>query len=162
MKSFNRSALAVAVIAILAALPAAAADAAASRPLDLAQAMELVAKTYPGRVISGQTDPVGGDRSHHHVDVLLINGRVAKFDVDARTQRIYNRLPPEESPASTVALEDAVRKLQAKTQGRVLAAEYDPDPAPHYHMTVRMPKGALARMDVDVTTGESRPHRPRS
>ena len=137
------------------------ADAARAKPLDLAQAMDLVAKTYPGRVISGQTDVAGGDRTHHHVDILLTSGRVAKFDVDAKTQRIYNRLPPEEAPAAAVSLEEAVRKVQ-KSRGSVLSAEFDPDPAPHYHMTVRTAKGALTRLDVDPATGLAKPHKPRT
>lgn len=161
MNAKLRNTLAAAVFATLAAAPVLAAEAAGQKPLDLAQAMDLVAKTYPGRVIAGQTDPTGGSRAHHHVDVLLVNGRVVKFDVDARTQRIYNRLPPEEAPAMTVSLEDAVRAVQKKT-GRVLAAEYDPDPSPHYHMTVRTPKGELTRLDVDVDSGVAKPHRPRS
>jgi uncharacterized membrane protein YkoI len=160
MRAFERSVLAFSVAALFTA-GALAANTPKSPPLDLAQAMELIAKTYPGRVISGQTDASGGDSTHHHVDVLLANGRVAKFDVDARTQRIYNRLPPEEGPAAVVTLEQAVRKVQ-KDRGRVLSAEFDPDPAPHYHMTVRTPKGELTRLDVDVATGEAKPHRRRT
>ena len=100
MIRFNRTMTAAAVVALFAAAPAFAADAAKQQPLDIAQAMEPVAKTYPGRVIAGQTDPTGGSNIHHHVDVLLANNRVVKFDVDARSQRIYNRLPPEEAPAT--------------------------------------------------------------
>jgi uncharacterized membrane protein YkoI len=159
MKAIYRSTLALAVAALLAA-PAIAAEAKA-RPLDLAQAMDLVAKTYPGRVISGQTDASGGDRMHHHVDILLTNGRVAKFDVDAASQRIYNRLPAEDGPAAGITLEQAVLKVQ-KDRGRVLSAEFDPDPAPHYHMTVRTKKGELTRLDVDVGTGEAKAHTPRT
>ena len=160
MKSLLRTTLAIAVAAAFAG-SAIAADAARGKPLDLAQAMDLIAKTYPGRVIAGQTDLAGGDRAHHHVDMLLANGRVAKFDVDARSQRIYNRLPPEDGPAAAVSLEEVVRKVQ-KSHGQVLAAEFDPDPAPHYHMTVRTTKGALTRLDVDPTTGVVKPHKPRT
>ena len=159
MKAIHRTTLAIAFAAFLAA-PAFAADAKA-RPLDLAQAMDLIAKTYPGRVISGQTDASGGDRMHHHVDILLTNGRVAKFDVDAGSQRIYNRLPAEDGPAAGVSLVQAVRSVQ-KDHGKVLAADFDPDPAPHYHMTVRTRKGELSRLDVDVATGEAKPHTPRT
>ena len=158
MRVVYRSTLALAVAAMFAA-PLMAADAA--KPLNLAQAMDLIAKTYPGRVISGQTDAAGGDRAHHHVDILLANGRVAKFDVDAKTQRIYNRLPPEEGSAAGISLEDAVRRVQ-KDRGPVLAAEFDPDPAPHYHMTVRTKNGQLTRLDVDVATGKATSHKPRT
>ena len=160
MNALLKATLALAVTGALAG-SAIAADAAKAGSLDLAQAMDLIAKTYPGHVIAGQTDLAGGDRVHHHVDMLLANGRVAKFDVDARTQRIYNRLPPEEGPTAAVSLEDAVRKVQ-KSQGRVLSAEFDPDPAPHYHMTVRTTKGALTRLDVDPSTGVAKPHKPRT
>jgi uncharacterized membrane protein YkoI len=160
MRILSRSMIALAVAGAFAGA-ALAADAAKPAPLDLAQAMDVVAKAYPGRVISGMTDAAGGDRTHHHVDMLLINGRVAKFDVDAHSRRIYNRLPSEEAPAAAVSLEDAVRKVQ-KSNGRVLSAEFDPDPSPHYHMTVRTPKGELTRLDVDLATGEARRHRPRT
>lgn len=161
MRNFHRAA-AAAVVALFATVPAMAAGPSNARPLDLAQAMELVAKTYPGRVIAAQADPIGGDRSHHHVDVLLVNGRVAKFDVDAVTRRIYNRLPPEEAPDSAITIGDAVKKVEASTRGRVVSAEFDPDPLPHYHVAVRLPKGKLARLDVDATTGVARPHAPRT
>jgi len=161
MNRFNRTAIAAAAMA-LATLPTFSANPANSRPLDLAQAMELVANTYPGRVIAGQADPVGGDRSHHHVDVLLTSGRVAKFDVDAVTHRIYNRLPPEDAPASAVSIGDAIKKVEAQTKGRVVSAEFDSDPAPHYHVAVRLAKGKVARMDVDATTGIARTHAPRT
>ena len=157
MKTVTRSILVLSLAALLSA-PALGAQGTA-KPLDLAGAMELIARTYPGRVISGQTDAAGGDRLHHHVDVLLANGRVAKFDVDAATQRIYNRLPPEEGATPGLSLEQAVRKMQ-QAKGPVVSAEYDPDPAPHYHMTVRSTKG-LARIDVDPATGQATPHKPR-
>ena len=159
MTSLLRGTLAIAVFAALASAPALAADKAA-KPIDLAQAMELVATTYPGRVIAGQTDAAAGDRLHHHVDVLLVNGNVAKFDVDAVTQRIYNRQPAE-APPPAVSLEQAVRKVQA-SKGKVLAAEFDPSPAPHYHMTVRSRVGKVSRLDVDMKTGEIKPHAPRT
>ena len=64
MRAFERSVLAFAVAALFAA-PALATNTPKSPSLDLAQAMELIAKTYPGRVISGQTDASGGDATHH-------------------------------------------------------------------------------------------------
>lgn len=160
MKASRRNKIALSFVAAWLAAAACTAE-AKDRPLDLAQAMDLIAKTYPGRVISGQTDASGGDRLHHHVDILLTNGRVAKFDIDATSQRIYNRLPPEDAPAAAITMEQAVRKVQ-KDRGTVLAAEFDPDPAPHYHMTVREKKGVVSRLDVDVATGEAKPHRPRT
>ena len=160
MNVLLRSTLALAIAGTFAGT-ALAAGAPKTQPLDLAEAMQLIARSYPGRVISGQTDAAGGDRTHHHVDILLSNGRVAKFDVDAVTRRIYNRLPAEETPAGAVSLEEAVRKVQ-KANGRVLSAEFDPDPAPHYHMTVRTSKGALTRLDVDPATGATTPHKPRT
>ena len=159
MKAIIRSTLAIAVAATFAATSFAA-GAPEAAPLDLAQAMELVARTYPGRVIAGQTDASGGDRTHHHVDLVLANGRVAKFDVDAKSRRIYNRLPPEEGPAAAVPLEGAVRKVQ-QSHGKVLSAAFDPDPTPHYHMTVRTVKG-MKRIDVDVATGAVQAHKPRT
>lgn len=162
MPRLNRSAMAAAMVALFATLPALAVGPANPRPLDLVQAIELVAKTYPGRVIAAQADPIGGDRSHHHIDVLLSSGRVAKFDVDAVTRRIYNRLPPEEAPESAISIGEAVKKVEARTKGRVVSAEFDPDPAPHYHVAVRLPKGKIARLDVDATTGAERPHAPRT
>ena len=162
MNRFDRTAGAAAMVALFATLPAMAAGPANPRPLDLVQAMELVGSTYPGRVIAAQADPIGGDRSHHHVDMLLANGRVAKFDVDAVTRRIYNRLPPEEAPASPVSIGEAAKKAEARTGGRVVSAEYDPDPAPHYHVAVRLPKGKVARIDVDAASGAARTHAPRT
>jgi len=162
MNRFNRTAIAAAVAALLVTLPAMASNAAKTRPLDLVQAMDLVAKTYPGRVIAGQTDTVGGDRAHHHVDVLLVNGRVAKFDVDAVTRRIYNRLPAEDALPSEITIAEAVKKVEFDTQGRVLSAEFDPDPAPHYHVAVRLKTGKVARLDIDATTGAVRSHAPRT
>jgi uncharacterized membrane protein YkoI len=154
--------LMIPALALVAGISTAFAADPPKRSLDLAQAIELIAKTYPGRVIAAQADPTGGDALHYHVDVLLANGRVAKFDVDARTQRIYNRMPPEESPETTLTLADAVKKVQSQTRGRVLSAEYDPDPRPHYHMNVRGPKGQLTRLDLDIATGKAAPHRPRT
>jgi uncharacterized membrane protein YkoI len=158
----NRNAVAASVIAAFFALPAMATQVEAKRPMDLAQAIDLVAKTYPGRVVAGQADAIGGDRMHFHVDIVLVNGNIAKFDVDGVTQRIYNRLPPEDSAAAGLSLGEAIRKVQGKTGGRVVSAEYDPDPAPHYHVAVRTPQGKLARLDVDAATGESRTHKPRT
>lgn len=156
----NRKMLAAAVFAAL-VMPAVAAD-APKRPLDLGQAIELINKTYPGRAIAAQSDPTGGEGIHHHVDVLLANGRVAKFDVDARSHRIYNRLPPESGPDTPVSLADAVKKVQSQTKGRVVSAEYDPDPRPHYHMNVRGPKGEVSHLDMDLETGKTARHVPRT
>lgn len=141
---------------------AVAADAVPKGPLDLQGAVELIGATYPGRTVAAQADQTGGERLHYHVDVLLPNGRLARFDVDANTRRIYNRLPAEEAPDTALPLADAVKKIQAVTNGRVLAAEYDPDPKPHYHMSVRLPGGQLTRLDLDLASGQAAAHLPRS
>ncbi len=156
----NRKMLAATVLAAF-VIPAIAAD-APRRPLDMGQAIDLINQTYPGRAIAAQADPTGGDGVHYHVDALLSNGRVAKFDVDARSHRIYNHLPPESGPDVPLSLADAVKKVQSQTRGRVLSAEYDPDPRPHYHMSVRGPKGELSRLDLDLETGKAARHVPRS
>lgn len=156
----NRILIAAAVLAALATLPAVAAEAAA--PLDLRGAVELVSNTYPGRVVAAQADPTGGEGLHFHVDTLLPHGRIARFDVDARTHRIFNRLPAEEAPDGAMPLADAVKKVQRETKGRVMAAEFDPDPQPHYHMSVRLPGGQFTRLDMDLATGKAMKHMPRS
>ena len=159
MKAFaRRYIVAIATITAFAAPGVLAADAA--KPITLVEAMELVANSFPGQVIAGQTDTVGGDRTHHHVDFMLPNGSVARFDVDAATQRIFNRQPPEPSPAS-VSIEQAVRNVE-RSEGRVVAVEFDPSPTPHYHMTVRSRLGKLSRFDVDVHNGEIKQHLPRT
>ena len=154
----RRSIVVIATVAAFAAPVALAAESV--KPLTLVEAMELVAKSYPGQVIAGQTDPVGGDRMHHHVDYMLPNGNVARFDIDAGNHRIYNRLPAEPSPAS-VSMEQAVRKVEG-TKGQVVSVEFDPSPQPHYHMTVRSRLGKVSRLDVDVNTGEIKKHAPRT
>ena len=68
--------------------------------LALPEAVALVGSTYPGRVISAQVDNTQGDALHYHVDFALDNGHVAKFDVNARTKVIANRMPAEPVPAS--------------------------------------------------------------
>jgi uncharacterized membrane protein YkoI len=162
MNTRKLAATVAAVLGLGAALPALATERVLVRPLTLAESVALVARTYPGRVVAAQADATGGDRFHHHVDLMLPNGRVAKFDVDPRTQRIANRLSPEEAPAELLPLADAMKKVQAQTAGRVLAAEYDPDPQPHYHFTVRGRRGEVTRLDFDPATGQSAPHVPRS
>lgn len=156
----NRKMLAATIFAAF-VIPAIAAD-APKRALDLGQAIELINQTYPGRAIAAQADPTGGDGAHYHVDMLLSNGRVAKFDVDARSHRIYNRVPPESGTDVPVSLGDAVKKVQSQTKGRVVSAEFDPDPRAHYHMNVRGPKGQLSRLDFDLETGKIARHLPRS
>jgi hypothetical protein len=156
--SARRYVLGVAVVTAFAAPGVLAAETA--KPIAIVEAMELVANSFPGQVIAGQTDTVGGERLHHHVDFMLPNGSVARFDVDAANQRIYNRQPPEPSPAS-VSMQQAVRKVQ-QSRGQVVAVEFDPSPTPHYHMTVRSRLGKLSRLDVDVHTGDIKPHMPRS
>lgn len=157
----QRTLVAAALVAAFTTLPALATE-ARKPPLDLAQAIELVSQTYPGRVIAAQADPVGGDAMHYHVDLLLPNERVARFDVDARTHRIFNRLPPEETPQGTLSLVEAVKKVQSETRGRVISAEYDPSPVPHYHMNVRGRRGQLTRLDLDIETGTAALHKPRT
>jgi uncharacterized membrane protein YkoI len=139
--------------ALCAALPAAA--------LDLPGAVELVARTYPGRVVAAQVDASGGESLHYHVDMVLPNSRVAHFDVDGASGRIFNRLPAEEAPQAIPTLQDAMKKVQASTQGRAVAAEFDPDPSPHYHVNVRLAGGKLARYDIDASTQAVSPHAPR-
>lgn len=158
MKASIRYVAALATVAAFTSPGLLAAEAA--KPITLVEAMELVANSFPGQVIAGQTDTVGGDRMHHHVDFMLPNGSVARFDVDAADQRIFNRQPPEPSPAS-VSIEQAVRKVE-QSKGRVVAVEFDPSPKPHYHMTVRSRVGKVSRIDVDVHTGELKPHAPRT
>lgn len=153
----TRNLIAAAAFAALATVPALAAA-----PLDLRGAVELVSSTYPGRVVAAQADPTGGEGLHFHVDTLLPNGRIARFDVDARTHRIFNRLPAEEAPEGGLPLADAVKKVQSQTKGRVMAAEFDPDPQPHYHMSVRLPGGQFTRLDLDLATGKAVKHMPRS
>ena len=148
----RRTAIA-ALVATAFAAPALAARPAAPQPeIDLGQAIELVAQEFPGRTIAAQVDPVGGESVHYHIDVLMPTGRVAKLDVDARTRKIVSRMPPEETSEGVISLGDAVRATQRSTKGRVVSAEYDPDPRPHYHMNVRLPKGKLARYDLDLET----------
>lgn len=157
----SRPILAALAGAILVSLPALAAEAPA-RPLDLAASVEMITKTYPGRVVAAQADASGGDALHYHVDVLLPNDRLARFDVNASTGRIYNRLPPESLAEGTIGLQDAVKAVEAKTRGRAVAAEFDPDPAPHFHVNVRLPGGKLARFDLDTATRAIAPHQPRA
>lgn len=156
----TRKLIAAAVFAAFATVPAIAADAPA--PLDLRGAVELISSTYPGRVVAAQADPTGGEGLHFHIDTLLPHGRIARFDVDARTRRIFNRLPAEEASEGALPLAEAVRKVQHQTRGRVMAAEFDPDPQPHYHMSVRLPGGQFTRMDLDLSTGKAGKHTPRS
>jgi uncharacterized membrane protein YkoI len=157
----TRNLIAAAVFAAFATVPAIAAD-AAKAPLDLRGAVELVSGTYPGRVVAAQADPTGGERLHFHVDTLLPHGQIARFDVDARTHRIFNRLPAEEAPEGALTLGEAVKKVQNQTRGRVMAAEFDPDPQPHYHMSVRLPGGQFTRLDLDLASGKAVRHAPRS
>lgn len=133
-----------------------------SHTMSLTEAIDLIGATYPGRTIAAQADPTGGEGMHYHVDQLLPHGVVAKFDVDAHTRRIYNRLPAEEVPPGTMNFADAVKKVQAETKGRVLSVEFDPDPKPHYHVNVRTPQGHFTRLDLDLETGKAAPHRPRT
>lgn len=133
-----------------------------ARPLDLQGAVDLVAGTYPGRVVAAQADPAGGEGLHFHVDTLLPHGRVARFDVDAGTHRIYNRLPAEEAPEGVLSLNEAVKKVGQEIRGDVVAAEFDPDPRPHYHMSVRLPGGHFTRLDLDLATGKAVKHAPRT
>jgi hypothetical protein len=159
----NRHLIAAAAFAALATVPAVAAIAAdAAAPLDLRGAIELISGTYPGRVVAAQADTTGGEGLHFHVDTLLPHGSIARFDVDARTHRIFNRLPAEEAPEGALPLADAVKKVQQHTRGRVMAAEFDPDPQPHYHMSVRLPGGQVTRLDLDLATGKAVKHTPRS
>lgn len=157
--------LALLAAALAIALPAVAAEnarpPAGARALDLPGAVDLIARTYPGRVVAAQADASGGDALHYHVDLLLPNERIARLDVQSATGRITNRLPPESMAAALPSLQDAVKKVEAATQGRSVAAEFDPDPAPHYHVNVRLPGGKLARYDVDVATRAVAPHAPR-
>jgi len=132
-----------------------------AKPLDLQGAADLVAGTYPGRVVAAQADPTGGEGLHFHVDTLLPHGRVARFDVDAGTHRIYNRLPAEEAPEGVLSLNEAVKKVQQEIPGDVVAAEFDPDPQPHYHLSVRLPGGHFTRLDLDLATGKAVKHAPR-
>jgi uncharacterized membrane protein YkoI len=129
--------------------------------LDLPGAVDTVIQAYPGRVIAAQLDASGGESTHYHVDVLLPNGKVAKLDVDARTRQIVSRMPPEENAAETLPLAEAIKLAQASSRGKVISAEYDPDPVPHYHMNVRLPRGAVARFDLDISTGKLERHRVR-
>lgn len=128
-------------------------------PLDLPGAVALIARTYPGRVVAAQADANGGDALHYHVDLLLPNDRIAHLDVDSVSGRIFNRLPPEEMPASAPAMQDVLKKVEAKTSGRAVAAEYDADPQPHYHVNVRLPGGKLAHYDVEASTQSISDHR---
>lgn len=159
---YRRIALAALVAAALGAAPAIAAKARAPQAaIDISQAIELVSQEFPGRTIAAQVDPVGGESVHYHIDVLMPTGRVARLDVDASTRKIVSRMPPEEAPADALTLGDAVKAVQKKTGGRVVSAEYDPDPQPHYHMNVRLPKGKLARYDMDLQTRALAAHKPR-
>jgi hypothetical protein len=157
----NRTLFAAALFAAFATLPAVAAD-VAKRPMTLADAVELISTTYPGRTIAAQADPTGGSGMHYHVDLLLPHGSVASFDVDARTRRISNRLAPEDVPGSKTSLSDAVKQVQALTRGHVVSAEYDPIPQPHYHMNLRTPQGGLTRVDYDLESGKPGRPRPRT
>jgi hypothetical protein len=139
------------------ALPAIASE----RPLDLTGAVDLIARSFPGRIVAAQVDANGGEALHYHVDMLLPGSRLARFDVDGVTGRIFNRLPPEELPAGTASLQAAVKKVESTTQGRAVAAEFDPDPSPHYHVNVRLPGGKLARYDVSTATEAVIPHASR-
>jgi hypothetical protein len=132
-----------------------------ARPLDLQGAVDLVASTYPGRIVAAQADLTGGEGLHFHVDTLLPHGRIARFDVDADTHRIFNRLPAEVAPEGALSLNDAVKKVQQEIRGDVVAAEFDPDPRPHYHLSVRLPGGHFTRLDLDLATGKAVKHTPR-
>jgi hypothetical protein len=150
------------ILALAAAFSAAVTLPALAAPLDLQGAVDLVAGTYPGRVVAAQADPTGGEGLHFHVDTLLPHGRVARFDVDAGTHRIYNRLPAEEAPEGVLSLNEAVKKVRDEIRGDVVAAEFDPDPQPHYHVSVRLPGGHFTRLDLDLATGKAVKHMPRS
>jgi hypothetical protein len=68
---------------------------AAKVPLDLRGAVELVSRTYPGRVVGAHVDPAA---PHYHVDLLLPHGSVVRFDVDRDTHDIHNHRPDESEP----------------------------------------------------------------
>jgi uncharacterized membrane protein YkoI len=129
----------------------------AQAALDLGDAAALIARTFPGRVIAAQSDATGGEALHHHVDLLLPHGAVVKLDVDARTGRIANRGVPEETPASVMPLTEALLKVKRQARGEVVAAHFDPDPSPHYHVNVRVSGSELKRYQVDAETGALTP-----
>jgi uncharacterized membrane protein YkoI len=116
--------------------------------LDLGEAVALIESTFPGRVIAAQCDSTGGDALHHHVDMQLPNGAVARFDVDGRTGRIVNRPIPEES-TPPFGLQQVVSHVRQQMPGEIVAAEFDPDPRPHYHVNMRLPDGRLAKLELD-------------
>lgn len=74
---------------------------AAPAPLDLLGAAELISKTYPGRVVAVQADPVAAQARHYHVDLLLPHGNLVRFDVDRETHRIDNHQPEESAPRAS-------------------------------------------------------------
>ena len=123
---------------------------------DLPAAVALVEQTFPGRVVAAQSDATGGDALHHHVDLLLPHGAVAQFEVEAGSGRILSRASSEAGSAATLALADAVGKVKQETQGDVVAAEFSPDPTPHYKVNVRTTRGELKRLAVDLETGALR------
>jgi hypothetical protein len=67
----------------------------ARAPLDLQGAADLVARTYPGRVVAAQADPAA---PHYHVDLRLPHGTVVRFDVHRETHRIDNHQPENNDP----------------------------------------------------------------
>jgi hypothetical protein len=60
-------------------------------------------------------------------------------------------MPPED-PAGAPPLVDAVRAVEAMSRGRVVFAEIDLEPRPHYHMNVRLRSGKRARYDFEFET----------
>lgn len=148
---FRKTALSLLLAAAFAAPAADAPAHRATHPLDIAQAIELVARDYPGQAIAAQVDPVAGDSVHYHVDVLFPTGKMARLDVDSRTRLIVSRMPPED-PVGAPPLVDAVRAVEARSRGRVVFAEIDLAPRPHYHMNVRLRSGRIARYDFEFET----------
>ena len=144
---------------ILALTPAIAAE---PKGVDLASAIEEVTATYRGSVVSAQTDPIGGDTMHYHVDLLLPDGSLAKFEFDPKTQRVSKRMDAQMEAAPGAGLADAMKKVQAQTKGTVVSAEFHAKPKPHYHMNIAMTGNGFARVNYDIESGKIERRKPHS
>ena len=122
-------------------------------PMALDQAVDLIGRTFPGTVIAAQVDSTGGDALHHHVDMMFPHGEVGRFDVDARSGQISMRPVPADVPARASGIAEALRHAEARTGGKVMSAEYFPDPRPRYKLNVRTPQGSLVRLDLEAESG---------
>lgn len=129
----------------------------AAARLPVARVLRQLLARYPGHVLELELKPGAGNRLIYEIQLILLDGRLREFVIDAHSGEMINGEGHRREVLSRLrALPDILDRLPARYRGQLqeVELEYDQEGRYFYEIEVRLNDGRIIELDVDAISGD--------